>query len=107
MDSSKALEFVEKVIRMPSVELLTLSKDGRFALVLSDLSGSYQLWSADARKEKMKQVSHGDQRVTYSDISPDSKTVAFTRDFGGAERHQFFLGPITGAKEEVRVSDLQ
>ena len=92
---------------MPSVELLTLSKDGRFALVLSDLSGSYQLWSADARKGKMKQVSHGDQRVTYSDISPDSKTVAFTRDFGGAERHQFFLAPITGTKEEVRVSDLQ
>lgn len=98
---------VEKVIRMPSVELQTLSKDGRFALVLSDLSGSYQLWSADVRQGRMKQVSHGDQRVTYSDISPDSKTVAFTRDFGGAERHQFFLAPITGTKEEVRVSDLQ
>jgi dipeptidyl aminopeptidase/acylaminoacyl peptidase len=55
----------------------------------------------------MKQVSHGDQRVTASDISPDSKTVAFTRDFAGAERHQFFLAPITGTKEEAQVSNLQ
>ena len=107
MDSSKALGFVEQVVRIPRIELQSLSQDGRFALVLSDISGSFQLWSADVGTGRMKQVSHGDQRVTASDISPDSKTVAFTRDFGGAERHQFFLAPITGRKEEVRVSDLQ
>jgi dipeptidyl aminopeptidase/acylaminoacyl peptidase len=107
LDRSKALEFVEKVIRIPSLELLALSKDGRFAVVLSDITGSYQLWSADVRTGELRQVSHGDQRVSFADVSPDSKTVAFTRDFGGAERHQFFLAPIDGLKEETRVSDLQ
>ena len=107
LNRSKALEFVEKVIRIPSLGLLALSKDGRFAVVLSDLTGSYQLWSADVRTGKLRQISHGDQRVTFADVSPDSKAVAFTRDFGGAERHQFFLAPINGAKEEVRVSDLR
>ncbi len=107
LESSRALELVEKVIRTPSVELVTLSKDGRFGLVLSDLSGSYQLWSSDLRTGEMRQVSHGDQRVSFADISPDSKTVAFSRDFGGAERHQFFLAPLTGGKEEAQASDLQ
>lgn len=106
MAESKALETVEKVIRIPSLTLQGLSGNGKFALVLSDLSGSYQLWSADTGTGRLSQVSHGSDRVSASDISPDSKTVAFTRDFSGAERHQFFLAPITGAKPEVQVSDL-
>ena len=106
MDDSKALEVVEKVIRIPSLTLLALTENGRFALVLSDLSGSYQLWSADTRTGKLSQVSHGNDRVCASDLSPDSKAVAFTRDSGGAERHQFFLAPIMGTKPEVRASDL-
>ena len=107
MDTSKALSLVEKVIRVPMMDLVTMSENGRYSLVVSDISGSYQLWSADVNMGKTKQISHGDQRVTYADISPDSKTVAFTRDFGGAERHQFFLAPITGTKEEIQISDLQ
>jgi len=102
----KALEFVEKVIRIPSLTFQTLSENGRFALILSDMSGSYQLWSVDTRTGKLSQVSHGNDRVSASDISPDSKTVAFTRDFEGAERHQFFLAPIKGTKPEVQASDL-
>lgn len=102
----KSLEYVEKVIRIPSLTLLNLSSDGKSALIMSDMSGSYQLWSADTRTGKLSQVSHGSDRVSASDISPDSKTIAFTRDFGGAERHQFFLAPITGARNEVQVSDL-
>lgn len=107
MNQSEVLDFVEKVIRIPSLELQALSKDGRFALFLTDMSGSYQLWSADIRTNRLRQISHGDQRITFSDISPDSRTVAFSRDFGGAEHHQFFLAPIGGSKEEVRVSDLE
>jgi dipeptidyl aminopeptidase/acylaminoacyl peptidase len=106
LESSKVLELVESVIRVPSVDLLALSENGRFALVLSNVSGSNQLWSADVATGKMKQVSHGDQRAILAEISPDSKTFVFTRDFEGAERHQFFLAPITGTKEEVQVSDL-
>jgi len=107
LSQSEVLEFVEKVIRIPSLTLCALSQDGRSALFLSDLSGSYQLWSADTSTGKLAQVSHGDQRVSFAEISPDSKSVAFIRDFEGAERHQFFLVPITGMKEEVQVSDLK
>jgi dipeptidyl aminopeptidase/acylaminoacyl peptidase len=107
LDDSQVLDFVDKVINIPSLELHGLSTDGRLALILSDISGSYQLWSVDVRTGKLKQVSHGTDRVTFSDISPDSKTVAFTRDFAGAERYEFFTAPLAGTKEEVQVSDLR
>jgi dipeptidyl aminopeptidase/acylaminoacyl peptidase len=107
LDVSRALDFVDKVINIPSIELQALSPDGRFAIVLSDISGSYQLWSADLRTGEMKQVSHGNDRVTFSDISPDSKNVGFTRDFAGAEKYEFFIAPITGVREETQVSSLK
>jgi dipeptidyl aminopeptidase/acylaminoacyl peptidase len=101
----KVLEYVEKVIRIPDVILVDLARDDRHALLLSNISGSYQLWSLDLHDRRMKEVSHGNERVTYADLSPDSKTVAFTRDFGGSERHQFFLTPITGEEEEAQLSE--
>ena len=106
LDISEALTIVERVIKIPSVDLQAVSDDKRFALVRSDLSGSFQLWSIEVGTGRMNQVSHGVQRVIFADVAPDSKTVSFTRDFGGAERHQFFLVPIDGTKREVQVSDL-
>jgi dipeptidyl aminopeptidase/acylaminoacyl peptidase len=107
LDPSGALDIVDKVIKIPTLQLQGLSPDGKFAVILSDMSGSYQLWSVATGTGVMKQLSHGNDRVTYSDVSPDSKRVAFTRDFAGAERHEFFLVPITGGGEEAQVSDLK
>jgi dipeptidyl aminopeptidase/acylaminoacyl peptidase len=107
MDSSGILDNVEKVIRIPDLVLVDLSKNGRFALFLSNVSGSYQLWSIDVQKGKTNQVSHGEQRVTFAEISPDSKNVLFSRDFGGAELHELFLAPITGKMQEEQVSKLK
>lgn len=107
MDGLKVLDFVDRVIKIPSLELHALSRNGKFAVILSDISGSYQLWSVDVGTGKLKQVSHGNDRVAFSDISPDSKSVAFTRDFAGAEKHEFFLAPLDGTREEVQVSDLK
>jgi dipeptidyl aminopeptidase/acylaminoacyl peptidase len=102
----QVLGYVEKVVRIPDVILVDLGRDDRYALLLSNISGSYQLWSLDLHDGSMREVSHGNERVTYADLSPDSKTVAFTRDFGGSEHHQFFLAPITGGREEVQVLEL-
>jgi dipeptidyl aminopeptidase/acylaminoacyl peptidase len=107
VDLEKILEYVEEVIRIPDLTLVDLSKDGRFAVFLSNVSGSYQLWSLDIFKLRVKQISHGDQRVTFAEISPDCRKVIFSRDFGGAERHQFFSAPITGEEEEEQISKLK
>jgi dipeptidyl aminopeptidase/acylaminoacyl peptidase len=107
MDSSQILDNVEKVIRIPDLLLVDLSKNGRFALFLSNVSGSYQLWSIKTQKGKTNQVSHGEQRVAFAEISPDSRNALFSRDFGGAERHELFLAPITGKMQEEQVSKLK
>jgi dipeptidyl aminopeptidase/acylaminoacyl peptidase len=71
------------------------------------MSGSYQLWSIDIEEGVSNQISHGEQRVSFAEISPDSKNVVFSRDFGGAERHQLFLAPIDGKTQEKQISKLQ
>lgn len=105
--ASQILENVEKVLRIPDLMLIDLSKNGRFVLFLSNMSGSYQLWSVDMQEDSINQVSHGEQRVTFAEISPDSKSVVFSRDIYGAERHQLFMAPITGHVQEEQVSKLQ
>lgn len=106
MTSLQTLDHVEKVLRIPDLFFGGLSKDGKFCLFLSNVTGSYQLWSMDMKKERVNQVSHGDQRVTYAEISPDCERVVFSRDFGGAERHQFFLAPLSGQTQEEQISKL-
>ncbi|MEM1564787.1 MAG: S9 family peptidase [Candidatus Bathyarchaeia archaeon] len=103
----KILSYVEEVIRIPDTVFVDLSKDGKFAVFLSNSSGSYQLWSLNLATLDVKQISHGDERVTFAEISPDCKTVVFSRDFGGAERHQFFSAPLTGEREEEQISKLR
>ncbi|MEM0441074.1 MAG: hypothetical protein QW463_05665 [Candidatus Caldarchaeum sp.] len=41
------LYFVEQVLRIPDVSVWDLSRDGRWALLNSNISGSYQVWSFD------------------------------------------------------------
>ncbi|MEM2419709.1 MAG: S9 family peptidase [Candidatus Bathyarchaeia archaeon] len=103
----KILSYVEEIIRIPDTVFVDLSKDGKFAVFLSNSSGSYQLWSLNLATLDVKQISHGDERVTSAEISPDCKTAVFTRDFGGAERHQFFSAPLTGEREEEQISKLR
>jgi dipeptidyl aminopeptidase/acylaminoacyl peptidase len=105
--AEQILSDVDKVIDIPDSALVDLTKDGRFALLLSSLSGSYQLWSLDLKRKKITQVSHGDDRVTWAAISPNSKTVLFARDTHGAELHQLFIAPIGGEKEEEQISNLE
>ncbi|MEM3579139.1 MAG: S9 family peptidase [Candidatus Bathyarchaeia archaeon] len=103
----KILRYVEEVIRIPDTVFVDLSKNGKFAVFLSNASGSYQLWSLNLTKPSVKQISHGEERVTFAEISPNCETVVFSRDFGGAEHHQFFLTPITGEREEEQISKLK
>lgn len=107
VELEKILSYVEEVIRIPDTVFVDLSKDGKFTVFLSNSSGSYQLWSLNLATLDVKQISHGDERVTFAEISPDCKTVVFTRDFGGAERHQFFSAPLTGEREEEQISKLK
>jgi dipeptidyl aminopeptidase/acylaminoacyl peptidase len=103
---SPRLVYVDRVIGIPDIELLDLSKDGRAALALSSKSGSYQLAMVDVRGGQLRQVSHGKERVSWARISNDSETVCFSRDFGGKEEHQLFTVPLEDGEEEEQLMQL-
>src|SRR5438046_9636165 len=96
------LSYVERVIEIPDLVLLGLSKDGKTALVLSNRTGSYQLAAVDTRGGQLRPVSHGKERVAWARISNDSETVCFSRDFGGREEHQLFTIALEDGEEEER-----
>ncbi len=100
------LERVKQVFEIPDLELLDVSKDGRTALVLSNNTGSYQLFSIPVQGGDLKQVSHGKERVSWASISNDSKWVAFSRDQGGKEQHQLFKTGIESGEEEQQITQL-
>jgi dipeptidyl aminopeptidase/acylaminoacyl peptidase len=103
---AEILERVEKVIRIPDLILLDVSKDGSKALFVSNISGSYQLWAVDPKGGDPWQVSHGSDRVAFGDISPRSDFVIFSRDFSGREQHQLFQVPLTQKVDEKQISNL-
>src|SRR6266567_45316 len=103
---SPRLVYVERVIGIPEIELLDLSKDERTALALSNKTGSYQLAALDVRGGKLRPVSHGKERVAWARISNDSETVCFSRDFGGKEEHQLFTIALEDGEEEEQLTQL-
>src|SRR2546427_238932 len=95
------LDRVAKVIEIPYIELLDLSRDGRLAIALSNRTGSFQLEAIGVETRSIRPLSHGKERVSWARVSHDSKTVAFSRDFGGKEAHQLFLVPARGGREKA------
>ena len=95
------LDRVAKVIEIPYIELLDLSRDGRLAIALSNRTGSFQLEAIGVETRSILPLSHGKERVSWARVSHDSKTVAFSRDFGGKEAHQLFLVPARGGREKA------
>src|SRR3989442_5713124 len=87
---SPRLVYVERVIGIPDIELLHLSKDDRTALALSNKTGSYQLAAVDVKGGKLRLVFHGKERVALGSIFNDSETVCFFPGFCGKEEHQLF-----------------
>ncbi len=94
------LDYVEKVIYIPEVEMLDLSPDGRTAVVLSNNTGSYQLATVPIDGGQLKELTHGKDRVSWARISNNSRDVAFSRDFGGKEEHQLYKILLNGGAEQ-------
>jgi len=99
-------EQVKQVFEIPDLELLDVSRDGQAALVLSNNTGSYQLFSIPVQGGDLKQVSHGNERVSWASISNDSRWVAFSRDQGGKEQHQLYKTRLESGEEEQQLTQL-
>ncbi len=94
------IDLVEKVISLPVVEVLDVSPDGRFAVVLTNRTGSFQLAALPVDGGPMRDLTHGKERVAWARVSNNSRDVVFSRDFGGREEHQLFRVSLMGSMEE-------
>lgn len=110
--SNPRLNLIEKIIKIPDVDLRDISSDGQTALILTNRTGSYQLATLPIGGGELVELTHGKERVAWARISRDSRQVAFSRDFGGKEQHQLFKISLNGGTEEqiaqlppIRIND--
>lgn len=82
-----------------------LSDDQRIAF-LSDISGTPQVWAVDSTGGWPDQITFFQDKVWALDVSPSGDRFICTRDVGGNERYQLYLGAHDGA-ELYRLSNTE
>ncbi|NLI01464.1 MAG: PDZ domain-containing protein [Chthonomonadales bacterium] len=84
-------------------EDITWSPDGKGLALISDRTGSAELYLLDVETRRMRQITRARKEPPASPaISPDGKTIAFVR--GGADA-ELCLAPIEGGEPRVLVRD--
>ncbi|HEV2119041.1 MAG TPA: S9 family peptidase [Candidatus Bathyarchaeia archaeon] len=66
----------------------SLAPDGKKASFISDVTGVPQAWTLDLSTGQIDQLTLFNERVSAATFSPTGKTLAFSMDPGGGERHQ-------------------
>ena len=74
-----------------------LSDDQGIAF-LSDISGTPQVWAVDSAGGWPDQLTFFQDKVWTLDVSPSGERFVCTRDVGGNERYQLYLGTHDGAE---------
>lgn len=78
-----------------------ISPDGELLAYLSDESGTAQVWIKPLAGGEAKQLTNLPEPVGSLSFNPKSRDLLISTDWGGDERHQFWL--IEDAKQEPRL----
>lgn len=104
---------IERMAKMTSSTMPSLSPDGREVLFVSNRSGSPQLWLGGVDQDEPRQVISFDDPISGADWSPDGRWIALSVAPGGGLNEQIYivrpdgggLKRITeGGKENNRLS---
>jgi dipeptidyl aminopeptidase/acylaminoacyl peptidase len=68
----------------------SFAPDGQHVSFISDITGVPQAWILDLATGRIDQLTVFNERVSSAVFSPTGKTVAFSMDPGGGERHQLW-----------------
>ncbi len=84
----------------------SFAPDGKNVLFISDITGVPQAWTLDLTTGRIDQLTLFQERVSSAVFSPTGKTLAFSMDPGGGERHQVWsLDMETLAAKKLTVGD--
>ena len=91
---------IERYVRIRSARGADFAPDGTLAFLM-DTTGTAQVWTADEAGTWPIQHTFYDERVTFTEWSPERRELAFGMDEGGNERAQLYrLDPDTGRIHE-------
>jgi dipeptidyl aminopeptidase/acylaminoacyl peptidase len=68
----------------------SIAADGQHVSFISDITGVPQAWILDLVNNRIDQLTVFSERVSSAVFSPTGKTLAFSMDPGGGERHQIW-----------------
>ena len=68
----------------------SFAPDGKNVSFISDITGVPQAWILDVESGRIDQLTLFNERVSSATFSPTGKTLAFSMDPGGGERHQIW-----------------
>jgi len=88
---------VTRMARVAAASSATFSPDGKWVSVLSNLSGSPQVWIVPAQGGYPRMVTNGDDPVTQAVWSPASDWLAITIAPGGGLNTQIYVVKPDGA----------
>ena len=82
---------LQKYLQIRSSYAPSFHQSGRSIAYISDTSGVPQVWSMDPDGGAPRQVTTLDERISAAVWSPSGKSLLFTMDTSGDERHQLYL----------------
>jgi len=80
---------IERYLNVRSAWGASLGPEGELAFLL-DTTGSGQVWRLDGPQAWPRQLTHGEEPVSFASWSPTRSELVFGRDEGGNERTQLF-----------------
>jgi len=90
ISTEKKIEF-GPYLNVKNAALPVFSKDGTRLYYLSDITGTFQVWSVNVEGGWPDQLTFYDERVNNISASPASDDFIITRDTGGDEQDQLYL----------------
>ncbi|MEK7207996.1 MAG: alpha/beta fold hydrolase [Patescibacteria group bacterium] len=78
----------------------SFSNDGKKVSYISNKSGAAQIYTIDRADKTIRQITSGNEPVTFASFSPASSKIAYGRSFGGNENTQLYLINSDGRSEK-------
>jgi len=94
---------VERYLRIRSAYAPSFLPDGSL-VYLNGATGEAQAWRVDGPMSWQRQVTFGDEPVSFASASPERDELVYGRDEGGNERTQLFRVGASG-EDEVTLTD--
>lgn len=95
---------IEQYLSIKSASSPQFSPDGAEIAYLTNITGTSQIWIADIKSGRMRQLTNFEDNISFVRWLPDGRLL-FGKARGGDENTQFFLVPASGGVAEPLTDD--